>query len=598
LLVSLALATGAATVGVGAAGVVPAAAEGPTIVVTPDHVFDSQTIGVDISGFPDTPPGGVSAVVECSGAVATAPERAPSLCGVRAILNSASGPLPVHAETTVSVEFTTFRDAGRVDCRTDPDGCMVGVVTVTDPFGNIQVVASAFDEIFLVNALSGTPSRQLADSDVVAVTGRNVEAGDWSIAQCGRAFLDDPTAGQAAALCGASQPVTLGADGSFTASLVVHDPLTPSGGGDGVACGGPGCVIVLTSAAVPVGASFGISFGPVTLTADPDHDLVNGSSVALAVSGATPGDLLLYQCATPVGDTVSASRCVGVISIVVGDTGSASGPVQALTKLEDAEPPIDCRLVPCIFAAFDSDHQLVAQTGPLSFRPPPTMTLSPATGLLEGTLMNVTVDNLAPNTTYWLQRCTPTLCDSTQQPATSGADGKLAATVPASQRVHGGFVFAYCRDNCHVQMDALNGSDVLKAPYAMAAGALGAAPDTGLSDGQTVNVTGTDLMPTYAGPMFWIFPTGGWAVTQCDKAILDQATLAGALTHCGAAPVTRAVTVDGSTLEAPLDVRATLTKIIGGTTDCTTAPGACVVGLVRLEQDGSLSTHLTPISFS
>ncbi|HEV7762556.1 MAG TPA: hypothetical protein VGO78_26285, partial [Acidimicrobiales bacterium] len=61
--------------------------------------------------------------------------------------------------------------------------------------------------------------------------------------------------------------------------------------------------------------------------------------------------------------------------------------------------------------------------------------------------------------------------------------------------------------------------------------------------------------------------------------------------------VTRGVTVDGSTLATTIDVQGTITRILGGTTDCTAAPGTCVVGLVRLEQDGSVSTHLAPVAF-
>ena len=591
------LAMAAATIGVGAVGMAPAGADGPTVVVTPDHVADGQTIGIDISGFPDTPANAATVVVQCSGAVVVTPLQAPSLCGLRTILNIAPGPVPAHAEWTVAAAFTSYNGSHQVDCRSDPDGCVGGVVTVTNPLGNIAVVTSAFDGIFLVNALSGAPSRQLADGDVVTVTGRDVEPGDWSIAQCGRAFLDDPTPGQAAALCGAPQPVTPAADGSFTADLVVHDPLTPAGGGDAVTCGGPGCVVVLTSAAAPVSARFSISFGPVTLTAAPDHDLADGSTVTVTVTGATPGVLSLYQCGTPVGASVSASRCVLDTSVPIGDTGSLSGPVSARARLLDAgDPPIDCRTAACVFAVFDDDGRLVAQTGPLGFRPEPTMALTPAAGLLEGTVMTVTAENLVPDVAYRVQRCTPTFCDA-GQPVTAGADGVLTTTVPASQRLQLGFTFGYCRADCHVVVQGFGGGDAPEAPYTMAAGSLAAAPDTGLSDGQTVDVTGTDLMPTYAGPTIWIFPTGGWALTQCDKAIVDLPNLFGALSYCGAAPVTRGVTVDGSTLDAPLDVQATLTKIVGGTTDCTAAPGACVVGLVRLEQDGTLSTHLTPITF-
>ena len=53
----------------------------------------------------------------------------------------------------------------------------------------------------------------------------------------------------------------------------------------------------------------------------------------------------------------------------------------------------------------------------------------------------------------------------------------------------------------------------------------------------------------------------------------------------------------GSQVQVTIRPAATMTPILGGTTDCTASPGACVVGLVRWEQDASVSTVLTPITF-
>ena len=137
----------------------------------------------------------------------------------------------------------------------------------------------------------------------------------------------------------------------------------------------------------------------------------------------------------------------------------------------------------------------------------------------------------------------------------------------------------------------------LRAPYAMAAGELTAMPSEGLADGQEVAVSGRDLMTTYGGPPLGPFPTGGWAITQCDRAVLDQPSLLGVFLHCAILPPTRPITVATSTLDTTVAVQAAITKILGGTTDCTTAPGACVLGLVRFEQDASLSTHVVPLTF-
>jgi hypothetical protein len=171
----------------------------------------------------------------------------------------------------------------------------------------------------------------------------------------------------------------------------------------------------------------------------------------------------------------------------------------------------------------------------------------------------------------------------------------MRATLTASQVVDR----SYCRTDCLVMLQPIaTFGESATGSYTMAAGSLAATPDSGLSDGQAVRITGEDLMPTYDGPPVFGFPTGGWAVTQCASAVLDQPTLVGAFTHCSAAPPTRAVTIDSSTLDTEIDVNATISRILGGTTDCTATPGACVVGLVRFELDGSLSTHLAPITFS
>ena len=154
----------------------------------------------------------------------------------------------------------------------------------------------------------------------------------------------------------------------------------------------------------------------------------------------------------------------------------------------------------------------------------------------------------------------------------------------------------YCRDHCTVTLLSPTGDLQAVVGYAMAEGDLSLSPDTGLRDGQTVQVTGRDLMSTYHGPTLLVFPTGGWVISQCDRAILDQPSLFGFFTHCVVLG-TRAVTIDGSTLDTTWDVQATITKILGGTTDCTASPGACVVGLARFEQDASLSTHFVPVGF-
>jgi hypothetical protein len=276
--------------------------------------------------------------------------------------------------------------------------------------------------------------------------------------------------------------------------------------------------------------------------------------------------------------------------------GSGSLDLPARATLRVPSGPVDCRHEPCGFVFFDGANQTIAESSALAFAPPPEVTFGPATGLLDGAPITVDGTNLVPGASYLVRHCEGFSCDAGQAVQAAG-DGTLSTEVPAVQRFTAeSGQHVYCRANCEVSFSGGDGF-VAEHAYTMATGELQVTPDAGLSDGQEVEVTGSGLMPTYAGPLLWIFPTGGWSLTQCDRAVLDDPSLVGALTHCAVAPDTRAVTVSGSTFDTIPQVRATITKILGGTTDCTAAPGACVIGLVRFEQDASLSTHLAPLTF-
>ncbi|HET6664502.1 MAG TPA: hypothetical protein VFG94_09605, partial [Acidimicrobiales bacterium] len=123
------------------------------------------------------------------------------------------------------------------------------------------------------------------------------------------------------------------------------------------------------------------------------------------------------------------------------------------------------------------------------------------------------------------------------------------------------------------------------------------APSTGLVPGQTVGLTGSSLMPTYLGPNLGPFPTGGWAIGQCDAAVVGNVSLGSVFQHCSLGPSLQRVTIDGSALDVTATVEGVITKILGGTTDCTATPGACVLGLFRLEQDVSTSGYTVPLAF-
>ena len=582
----------------GAVAPAPAAADSPTVVVTPDHVRDGQRVGVDISGFEP----GFGSLLECAASATVNPTFYTLDAGCQMLAGPyVGGPPPAHEDVTVESSFLVFNASRTVVCATEPGGCVVGVIVGDIPEPG-QPFASAFAPITFLPALHATPQRNLTDGTTVHVTGTEVASGTWTVAQCGRDHLDAPSPTSAAALCTTPTPVTVTAAG-FAVDLVAHDPLTAAGGG-AVPCGPTGCALVLAGASGgdPVAASLGISFGPTRVAVDPATGVPDGATVDVALTGAADGvDVVTFsQCLLPSAATQPATRCAGTSPTHVDEWGSASLDLEARAAIvvENGQPPVDCRTHPggCGFVVFDGAGRRLGEA-PIDFAPPPAVTLSPSSGLLDGQAMTLAADNLVPGGSYLVQHCLAFACD-TGQTVSAAAGGTLSLPVPALQRFTAGGRSVVCRSACSVRvLKAGGGAEIGRRPYAMAAGSLTVTPDTGLTDGQQVQVTGSDLMVGYGGPPIFGFPTGGWTLTQCDRALLGQLNLGGALTHCSTAPPTLAVGVTSPSYTATLEAPATITKILGGTTDCAASAGACVVGLVRFEQDGSFSAHLVPVSF-
>ncbi|MGH8951046.1 MAG: Ig-like domain-containing protein, partial [Acidimicrobiia bacterium] len=162
----------------------------------------------------------------------------------------------------------------------------------------------------------------------------------------------------------------------------------------------------------------------------------------------------------------------------------------------------------------------------------PQVDLAPATGLLEGQPMDVTVSNLIPGVSYELATCRGDEC-AAGQPATATPDGTIATTLPAVQRVTStSGSHLVCRADCEVVLTGPGAAEG-RATFAMAEGTLTVTPDEQLVDGQAVQVTGSELMPTYEGPLVaGVLPTGQWQVLQCDRQILDHPHLFGVWAFC------------------------------------------------------------------
>ena len=74
--------------------------------------------------------------------------------------------------------------------------------------------------------------------------------------------------------------------------------------------------------------------------------------------------------------------------------------------------------------------------------------------------------------------------------------------------------------------------------------------------------------------------------------------LARVLRECSVPPGGGRLDVSAPTSTSTVPVQSSITRIFGGTTDCTASDGACVIGLVRWEQDGTITSAFVPLSFA
>lgn len=557
------------------AGAAPVAAETPTVTVTPTTAVDGGQVTITTSGLPS----GIHAFLQCPASYAGSPDT--FVLDSCALLSDVmfEEPLPTF-EATVHAVFTTGDGSGTVDCNAEPGGCIVGVkVLLVD-----NSIVEAWAPISFVPGLDAVPSRGLGDGTTVTLSADSLPAGDRWIAQCTREYADalDPT--RAGNQCGPAVPVAT-VDGAVSADVTAREPLMTVDGG-ALPCGYRGCVFVLSSAVAPFERVAHVSFGPPSLTIDTPGEVRDNQFVAVTLDGLPGGQTTLHQCALP----VSPERCQPGPTVFLDRMGGWTGEVVVFETIQSPIGPVlDCLVEQCLLAAFVDDTAVA--TAPLVFAPQFGITLYPSGALLDGQSIGVEVGGLPPGGSHTLLQCA-TSCDGLGT-FTAGAEGTLDVTVTVSQRVG---QTGYCRDNCRLGMEFEG--ELRTVGFTMAPGALTVTPGEGLSDGQPVAVAGTDLMPTYAGPVLGPFPTGGWALAQCDAAVGDQPSLYDAFDRCTVLPTPGPVVVEGSTYDETVAPRASITTILGRTVDCGAAPGACVVGLLRFEQDASVSAHLAPVTFA
>jgi Neocarzinostatin family len=489
-------------------------------------------------------------------------------------------------------------------CSEEPFDCAIVAfvvppdVAIGDPVE--QLASAPFDMV---------PSPLLVHGDGLLGTGASVDV--WvagapgttvRLAQCVN-YQEYPGPPEG---CAPGTEVVLPAGGRATLQLPVTPTLDVAG--QAVDCRRRPCEVTSFDAAGTTLGAARIPGSPpaAELTLDRTTGLASGTSVHVRVD--IRSDILhLVQCTAAVfDDTIPPTEGCRLLEGSLG-AGVSERDVVLLDTFTGytGGRTLACADHPggCIVALGREDGSVSAYV-PVTFAGPASSSLTPASGLLDGQDMAFTATGLAPGEEYRLLRCHDVPVEACEpiagaEPVVASADGTASATVAATQRLTDPYWNRYCRDRCSIALSTnVDWPPATSAAYAMAEGELTAAPATGLADGQAVTVSGTGLMPNYDGRTILFVTSGAWGLVQCDRAVVDDPTILGLFTHCSAPPPGGALDVPGATFTTEVGVAAGIDRILGGTTDCTSAAGACVLAAGRVEQDGSLTLLTTPLAFA
>jgi hypothetical protein len=374
----------------------------------------------------------------------------------------------------------------------------------------------------------------------------------------------------------------------------------------------------------------GAPAGGPEVTASPSAGLLPGDQVTLTGSGFAAGQYHQLWCTPDLdpADPATIDPACRIRQAVPEITVGADGTFTSVFVVERTsgdwfdefvcgDGSTACRLAVGTSPPGQPGATVVA-TVPLELVPE-TFTVTPSTGVLDGQSIELSGAGLPPDSSSMVLRCPNGTggnayeqlerCDLLHggelRNLVADATGRGTVTLTAEVLVGYGTQFGQtlCTDQCHVRVLVAGNSRFRAAPFAFAEAELAATPDVGLADGQAVQVDATGLASSYEGDRVWIFPSGRWSLAQCDARVLAGSGGSGPglgdlFDLCAAAPTTRTVTVDDNQLHEPIEVASRFTSFLGGGVDCTTAPGACVVGLARLEENGVVTTHLAPITFA
>ena len=261
-----------------------------------------------------------------------------------------------------------------------------------------------------VATITVTPSTGLVSGETVTVAGTGFAPGaEIGVVQC-RAPVTDTSD------CDLAQFTTgiAAADGSISIEFAVHlrirvnftDPVT--------CIDVPGeCMLAAgTIANLTVGATFPISFDPAapvpspTLTVDPNTDLVHGQRVTVTGAGFPPAStVVMLECGPP--------PCSGTATNATADaSGAFTASVIVRNRVPTGTVVTDCLVAVCSITAYAIENSDYAASSPrLAFDPdgpvppPPTLSVTPTTGLEGGEVLQLVGAGFTPGAPIGFTLC-------------------------------------------------------------------------------------------------------------------------------------------------------------------------------------------------
>lgn len=329
-----------------------------------------------------------------------------------------------------------------------------------------------------------------------------------------------------------------------------------------------------------------------SLAVTPSTDLDDGQTVAVAGTGWRPGaGVVVTQC---VSGTQHCGGSFGRIEVDVAGAFALPLAVRAVFTAFDGSP-VDCRVDACEVLAGNEENEDHTASIPIAFDPstvllpPPAMTVTPDTDLADGQTVTAAGTDFLPGTVLVFGQCRPgqvTVDDCVVHPAFAEVEGDGAFS--AEVQLEAIFFDVGDAVDCRVEACELVVASFVGGIQARAAIAfdldrplrppptLTVTPDQGLTDAQTVTVTG-------AG-----FSQGVQVV------VLECGALGEALDDCAvfAAAAPFATPVDGA-FEVSVTVHRRFDRFSAGAHDCDLDP--CVIRAFSLEDGREVDA---PIAFA